>query len=646
MYTDFFGFREKPFSITPDPRFLYLNPAYEEAYANLSYGIHERRGFIVLTGEVGTGKTTLLRRLMDNLEETVRFVFFYNTTLTFEELLDFTCEELGLTVQAGKRLQKIQTLNQFLIAQLEQGGTVALLIDEAQNLGEETLENLRLLSNLETAREKLLQIVLVGQPELETKLAQPTLRQLRQRIATRCRLDRLKDHEVAPFIYYRLRLVGYERQDLFTPEAVQRIVVYSKGIPRLINIICDNALLLAYGTSKKTVSAEMIEEVASDLRLREEARGISPGIPVEEKKTSAYSGTAPLLGTQPPLPPLHTQKTAVNSREKSYNSAETPSSQYRGKRLARARLLALLLSGGAAAVYSLYHKKEFLIELVRKAEDPLGAAEAHFASFVHDLNTRLALLIPRDSDSNSILLHRPQRESLLPAHQAEPVVSSRVDRQDATVIQGGALPLDNSPQPLTGQGDGTEIQRQFSGGEPTPYTSRSQEVTRKHQFFTVLQPGATVSGMVLERYGSYNALVLDLIKELNPHIADLDRVVAGETLQLPPLTRDTLLRQQTDHSYCLILASFRNQTGAERFAQSVRRRGYTVKITERKVAESLLLHRVEIVRLKNLEEVHQAWELVNVSNLLTDVPTPAGTPLITDGSASQDGAVKFVERKL
>jgi type II secretory pathway predicted ATPase ExeA/ankyrin repeat protein len=276
MYVSYFGCREHPFHITPDPRFFYGNDTYEEAYANLLYGIRERKGFIVLTGEVGTGKTLLLRRLMDDIQGSVQFVFLYNTHLTFEEMLDFICQdfELPLPPHAG-RLQKIQALNQFLLSLLTAGGTGALLIDEAQNLSDEVLENLRLLSNLETSQEKLLQIVLVGQPELDRKLAQPHLRQLKQRIVLWSRLGPLPDREVGPFIRHRLRIAGCERQDLFSLEAIQRIALYAKGAPRLINVICDNALLIAYASSQARVTADMIEEVAIDLGLREGGRTLT-----------------------------------------------------------------------------------------------------------------------------------------------------------------------------------------------------------------------------------------------------------------------------------------------------------------------------------------------------------------------------------
>ena len=275
MYTSYFGFDEKPFNVTPDPRFFFTNPGYQEAYANLLYGIRERKGFLLLTGEVGTGKTTILQRLMEELESTVRFVFFYNTNLSFEELLTFTCQELGLPVKEGDRLEKIGALNEFLLNQLRNGSTTVLFIDEAQNLKGEVFENLRLLSNLETPREKLLQIVLAGQPELEAKLDRNDLRQLKQRIFSQSRLSSLSEQEVAGFIDYRLKAVGSRQNDLFPRDAVREIALYSKGIPRLINIICDNALLIAYAASEKKVTADIIKEVARDMRLETGVRVVS-----------------------------------------------------------------------------------------------------------------------------------------------------------------------------------------------------------------------------------------------------------------------------------------------------------------------------------------------------------------------------------
>src|SRR2546428_9784627 len=188
MYAEFYGLREAPFNITPDPRFLYLNDCYQEALAALTYGIDERKGFVSLVGEAGTGKTTLLRRVLDSLAPTTRTVLLLNPTVPFEEILEHILLELGVPSDGGRKLVLLQRLNEFLIEHTRSGGNVALLIDEAQDLSPRVLEELRLLSNLETAREKLLQIVLSGQPELDAVLADPALRQLRQRVTLRIRL--------------------------------------------------------------------------------------------------------------------------------------------------------------------------------------------------------------------------------------------------------------------------------------------------------------------------------------------------------------------------------------------------------------------------------------------------------------------------
>jgi general secretion pathway protein A len=267
MYEKHFGFVELPFSVSPDPRFFYSNPLYREALVTLHYGIEARKGFVIITGEAGTGKTTLLRMLMHNLDAAIQTAFIFNPRLSFTALLRFILSDLGVASSAKDRLKLTEQLNAHLIEQLKKGQTVALLVDEAQALSDELLEELRLLSNLETDREKLIQIVLMGQPELERKLDEPELRQLKQRVTLRCRLLPLSQHEVGLYIASRLKTAGYEGKELFASEAVEKITYYSNGIPRLVNVVCDNALVIASAASKKRVSAEMIEEVACDLKL-------------------------------------------------------------------------------------------------------------------------------------------------------------------------------------------------------------------------------------------------------------------------------------------------------------------------------------------------------------------------------------------
>jgi general secretion pathway protein A len=267
MYTEHFGFSDVPFSVTPDPRFFYANPLYHEAFASLRYGIESRKGFVVITGEVGTGKTTLLKIFMQSVESTIHTAFIFNPKLSFTELLRFILNDLGISNSVEDRLTLMGRLNDYLIEQLKKDHIVALLVDEAQDLSDEVLEELRLLSNFETDKDKLIQIVLMGQPELDERLDQPGLRQLKQRVGIRCRLAPLGRHEIIPYMNHRLKTVGYEGKELFDRDAVERITLYSKGIPRLINVICDNALLIAYAASKRKVSAEMVEEVARDLQL-------------------------------------------------------------------------------------------------------------------------------------------------------------------------------------------------------------------------------------------------------------------------------------------------------------------------------------------------------------------------------------------
>ena len=485
MYNSYFGFRESPFSVTPDPRFFYTNPVYLEAFATLRYGIEAKKGFIVITGEVGTGKTTLLRKLLHDLESNVHSVFVFNSCLSFPELLEFTLQDLGLTLRDRSKVAMLQELNDYLIKQLNQGHTVTMLIDEAQNLSDEVLENLRLLSNLETDQEKLIQIVLMGQPELKEKLAQSHLRQLKQRVALQCQLRSLTDKEVHPYIGSRLMAIGYEGKEPFDGYAVKRVAYYSKGIPRIINVLCDNGLLTAYAAGQLHVTADMIDRVALDLDL----------------------------GSEPSNIKMHNLPALVAPTGTSLQQIPNKVPWFRPTSLTRTRVSSLLMI--------------FFVVVA----SVLGLASRH------------------------------SLKKVVPTNQSETVTKK----------------------------------------------PRGRLESERYYQRVVIQPGSTIQKIAADTYGSNTILGMDLIKEFNPKIDNINRVVSGQKLLLVPLSEATLLREQPDGSYHLIVGSFSSGTDAQARARVLAKEGYQFVITVSKVADDLLLQRVQIVGLKNLKEALQTW---------------------------------------
>jgi len=278
MYQRFFGLRESPFNVNPDPRYLYLTRQIQEALAGLTYGIQNRKGFILLTGEVGTGKTTLLNRLLDWLRgQRVATAFIFNSRLEVNHLFDFMMADFEIPYDSREKSHVLLRLNQWLLDRYRLGETAVLIVDEAQNLSSEVLEEIRLLTNLETSTEKLLQIVLTGQPELEEKLKVPELRQLRQRITLRCHTSALSLDETYGYIAERLRIAGSNGEPIFSKEAIQMVHQYSRGIPRVVNLLCEHSMINAYVDSLRPVPAHLVEEVAREFQLDEVAPSAGNG---------------------------------------------------------------------------------------------------------------------------------------------------------------------------------------------------------------------------------------------------------------------------------------------------------------------------------------------------------------------------------
>src|SRR5262245_43189110 len=396
VYDKHFGFSDLPFNITPNPRFVYENPFYREAFATLRYGIEARKGFIVVTGEVGTGKTTLLRAVMHNLETTVHSAFIFNPKLTFTQLVRSILNDLGITEFSHDRLTLITKLNNYLIEQLKKDHVVAILIDEAQDLSDDLLEEIRLLSNLETDSGRLIQIVLMGQPELEQRLDQPHLRQLKQRIVLRCRLTPLPKNEVGSYINYRLKTAGYQGKEIFEAKAVEKIGLNSQGIPRIINVICDNALLIAYASSKRKVSAEMVEEVTRDLQLT---------VPSKDRVASSEMEYPDRRGRVERWSEIPEDEPETQEIQRvifgDFSEEENPlklSPKRRAKGLRIATLLVLLTIGVGGVLYA-QQNREIVADLVMKAEDYSAQSKIYASQLAETMDPHFQKT--RDSVANA-----------------------------------------------------------------------------------------------------------------------------------------------------------------------------------------------------------------------------------------------------
>ena len=277
MYKKFFGLRENPFNVNPDPRYLYLTGHIQEALACLIYGIQARKGFVLLTGEVGTGKTTVLNKLLEWCrQEQISTAFMFNPRLSELEFFDFMMADFGIPCESAMKSRTLMKLNQWLLEQHKIGSRVVLIVDEAQNLSPQMLEEIRLLTNLEISTAKLLQIVLAGQPELEDKVNDPQLRQLRQRITLWAKTGPLTLLETQGYIKQRLRMAGSTGEEIFSSEAIEAVHHHAGGIPRITNLLCEHALISAFVEHSKTVSEKIVEDVARDFDLQD--IGVKPEV--------------------------------------------------------------------------------------------------------------------------------------------------------------------------------------------------------------------------------------------------------------------------------------------------------------------------------------------------------------------------------
>ena len=279
MYREFYGFKERPFEITPDPNFVYLSEIHQEALAHLTYAVREGKGFSVITGEAGTGKTTLVHMLLSKLESNVRTSYIFNPIMDRADFLNYICDDLGIKSKGKKSPgQRLTALQNFLLGCYERAEKVFLIIDEAQSLEPGLLEEVRLLTNLETSKSKLLHVILLGQPELDRTLKEARFRPLKQRITVRYRLRSLRLKETKEYIQFRLKRAGSRKLSLFNRDAVREIYRYSRGIPRLINIVCDNALLTGFSLGENRIGKAIIQDVIRNLEGSDKVSGKRRGL--------------------------------------------------------------------------------------------------------------------------------------------------------------------------------------------------------------------------------------------------------------------------------------------------------------------------------------------------------------------------------
>ena len=266
MYESFYGFKEKPFDLPPDPDYLYMSRSHENTFTHLEYAVLENKGFVVVTGEIGSGKTTLINYLLNRIAEDIHIGLINNTNILPSEFLKMICQEFELNPKTSDKAELIDIFSGFLIDQFAAGQRVVLIIDEAQNLTNDTMEEIRMLSNIETEKHHLIQIILVGQPELRFKLQQRNLKQIVQRVTVQCHLKGLETDEVSQYIEHRLEIGGSSRLNIFEKETISRIAVYSRGIPRLINILCDSALVYGFADELETISIPILDNVYEELK--------------------------------------------------------------------------------------------------------------------------------------------------------------------------------------------------------------------------------------------------------------------------------------------------------------------------------------------------------------------------------------------
>jgi len=623
MYCEFYGMRERPFNVTADPKFLYLNARYREALASLHYGVTQRKGFITLIGEAGTGKTTLLKKLLNDLDPNTRTVFVFNTNVTFDEILEYIFGEFDLPVHNGKRLYMLQRLNAFLLDELREGRNVALLVDEAQDLDYSVLEDLRLLSNLETSKEKILQIVLAGQPELGQKLSNPGLRQLRQRVAVNCRLMPLTREELTEYIQSRLSSAGCSDPRLFSREAEERVFEISAGIPRIVNVVCDNALVIGYAMGKKRISADVIDEASADL-IATEANGL-PAAVVEEGVVEELPP-----GVVAPPPRRNMSQLGVIGV---VAAAILIGLLSIGRSLFRRGDVASVEPGTRLEVVQPGLSDTYTADRYREPVAP-GAGRERERRSLRDLRERvpegggLADPNPRwDSSRREDVgmgdigerVDVVDLDNERPSAQGEPEVAADVSDRDS-LVRERAPEVGDVPEavavaePLAKPADEplaraepdydppVDIEVPFVEARPEePPQPQTMKLALRQFDYVNVRSDDSISGIAIRHYGQASTTILDLMKLANPSVQDINQISVGQRLRLPQLEDGLVLLRQSDGQHGLLLMSTSSYGQANDIRAALRKRGFGARVTRGDLGNGQAVWRVIVGGLESRE---------------------------------------------
>jgi general secretion pathway protein A len=521
MYCNYYGFSEKPFDITPDPRFLFLTHDHRETLASIVYGIQERRGFITIIGEVGTGKTTLLNAAMHRMDEKTRVAFIFNTNVTFNEILNIALYEWELTndIEKLSNVKAIQRLNRFAIENLAQGGNVVLIVDEAQNLDNRVMENLRLLSNLETPRHKLIQIVLSGQPELYIKLSRHELRQLAQRISLKRYVSPLDEKDTYAYLQHRLKVVQDSGAFPFTTEAKKLIWKYSKGVPRKINILCDNAFLIGYGMKMKKINGDVVWEAVQDLTWHS-SLDAKPSLDISSSKNNGFT----FLESKPPRRSLTLIATMI--------------------------VVGILILTGSLFLNS----KEFQLA---KLTDFISNIKKTTLETIHRIQAKDQVQLSRSDIPEPGIMKPKIIRQKVPKENLE-LETQAINKEIAYLtLSKYHIVKDKKPNLIDqinriektweatelNENDHSEIQiieedkQNLSIPEIQVYEKEKSGLTApiKEKIIrqTVVKNGDTLGRIIVKTYGAYDDIILTKVQRQNPKIIDPDLILPGQIIKLP-----------------------------------------------------------------------------------------------------------------